>query len=74
MSTDQNVEDLRQMLQERADIGLAKYGVTTMRTDLTLRDWLQHALEETLDKAVYLRAAIRKLDDGVQSEKEVRCQ
>lgn len=61
--SDQNVEDLRQLLADRAAVGLKKYGVTTMRTDLSLRDWLQHALEEALDKAVYLRAAIRKIDD-----------
>lgn len=51
------------MLLERSQVGLKKYGVTTDRPDLNLRDWLQHALEETLDKAVYLRAAIRKLDE-----------
>ena len=64
VAPDQNVEDLRELLKRRAEIGLAKYGVTTMREDLDLRAWLQHALEETLDKAVYLRAAIRKLDGG----------
>ena len=28
-----------------------------------IRDWLQHALEETLDLANYLQAAISKLDE-----------
>lgn len=61
-SPDANVEKVREMLLRRSQVGLEKYGCTTERTDLNLRDWLQHALEETLDKAVYLQAAIDKLD------------
>ena len=61
---DPNVEALRAMLLERSVVGIKKYGVTTDRDDLTLRDWLQHSLEETLDNAVYLRAAIRRLDEN----------
>lgn len=49
-------------IRSRAEIGLQKYGVDMMRSDLSLRDWLQHALEETLDKAVYLQKAIMILD------------
>lgn len=59
---DSNVEAVRAMLLERSQVGIAKYGTTTDRDDLSLRDWLQHALEETLDKAVYLRAAIASID------------
>lgn len=61
-AADQNVEDLRELLKARAAVGLAKYGVTTMRDNLSVRDWLHHAIEETLDNAIYLRAAIRKID------------
>ena len=39
------------------------YGVTTDNNPLTLRAWLQHALEEALDMANYLQAAISKLDE-----------
>ena len=59
---DSNVEAIREMLLERSQVGIEKYGTTTDRGDLSLRDWLQHALEETLDKAVYLQAAISKID------------
>lgn len=62
MIVDSNVEAVRAMLLERSQVGIAKYGTTTDRDDLSLRDWLQHALEETLDKAVYLRAAIASID------------
>lgn len=63
-SSDTNVEDIRQALLERSKIGLKKYGVTTNRDDLALVDWLQHALEEALDQAVYLQAAINLIKRG----------
>jgi hypothetical protein len=46
-------------LQERAARGEKKYGVTMDRTDLTVREWLQHAQDELLDGAVYLEKLIR---------------
>lgn len=55
-------ENVIKQIRERAEFGLQKYGVDMMRTDLSLRDWLQHALEETLDQAVYLQKAIMILD------------
>ena len=42
----------------RADLGLAKYGVTLGRDDLTRAQWLQHAYEEALDMAAYLKRLI----------------
>lgn len=45
------------------DHGFAKkYGVTLERTDLNLRDWLQHAYEECLDQANYLKRSIVEID------------
>lgn len=61
-SPDSNVEKNREMLLQRSIVGLAKYGVTTDNNPLELREWLQHALEEALDMANYLQAAISKLD------------
>lgn len=45
-------------LQMRADTGLAKYGVTMERADLSTLDWLIHAQEEAMDLAVYLEKLI----------------
>lgn len=42
--------------------GMAKYGTSVADNPLGLRQWLQHALEECLDQAVYLRRAIAELD------------
>jgi hypothetical protein len=49
-------------LLARSQRGITKYGTTTDRTDLTLPQWLQHAYEEALDMAVYLKRAMRELD------------
>ena len=39
-----------------------KYGTTVAENPLSLRAWLNHAYEETLDKAVYLKRAIAEID------------
>ena len=49
-------------ITQRQLIGIKKYGTTVAENPLSLRDWLQHAYEETLDQAVYLRRAIAELD------------
>ena len=63
--TDPVVEAVRADMLERAAKGLAKYGVTLARTDLSLKDWLQHAYEECLDQAAYLKRAIMELGDDL---------
>lgn len=49
-------------IRDRSKKGYAKYGTTMTREDLSLRDWAQHALEEALDMAIYLKRIIRDLD------------
>lgn len=46
----------------RQQLGIAKYGTTVCANPLELRAWLQHAYEEHLDAAVYLRRAIAEID------------
>ena len=38
--------------------GIAKYGTTVEANPLSLEQWLQHAYEECLDQAVYLKKCI----------------
>ena len=45
-------------IQERAKIGLDKYGVTMERTDFDFVTWLIYLQEELLDAAVYLQRLI----------------
>lgn len=61
-SPDAIVEKNREMLLQRSKFGLQKYGTTIAENPLELRAWLQHALEEALDMANYLQAAISKID------------
>jgi hypothetical protein len=46
----------------RQQLGINKYGTTVADNNLSLREWLQHALEESLDQAIYLRRAIAEID------------
>lgn len=57
-------EEVCRDIRARRAAGRAKYGKTMERTDLSLRDWLQHALEECYDQAIYLRRAIRDMDEA----------
>lgn len=59
---DPNVIAVCDMLQNRAQVGLKKYGVDTTREDLTQIQWLKHAQEEALDLAVYLQRIITDLE------------
>jgi hypothetical protein len=47
-------------IQQRAEFGLAKYGVSLERTDLTRLQWLVHAQEEAMDLANYLEVLIQE--------------
>ena len=47
-------ESIVDMIRNRSELGLSKYGVSIDRTDLTTEDWIQHAIEEMLDGAQYL--------------------
>jgi hypothetical protein len=39
----------------RAEMGEKKYGVTLDREDLSIEDYIQHALEEHMDAILYLQ-------------------
>ena len=60
-----------QLIAERQARGIAKYGTTVSANPLTLRDWLQHALEESLDHAIYLKRAIEEIDNQPKQFKDV---
>ena len=54
--------DLCAEIAARQAKGIQKYGTTVADNPLALREWLQHALEEALDQAVYLKRAIAEID------------
>ena len=51
-------------IQERAAVGLKKYGTTMEREDFSKLDWLVYAQEEAMDLVVYLEKLIQ-LEQGV---------
>jgi NTP pyrophosphatase (non-canonical NTP hydrolase) len=63
MITDKIVEAVRADLLQRSQVGIKKYNTTLERTDLELKDWLQHAYEEALDMANYLKRSITELEN-----------
>lgn len=48
-------------ITRRQALGIEKYGQTVAENPLSLCEWLQHAYEETLDKAIYLKRAIEEM-------------
>lgn len=66
---DSIVFDVIKDIANRAEIGLKKYNTTMDREDLIASDWVQHAYEEALDMAIYLKR-LRK--DMLAMEEELR--
>jgi len=51
---DSVVYRIGQLLKTRSETGISKYGTTLDRTDLEVKQWIDHAIEEALDLALYL--------------------
>jgi hypothetical protein len=51
---DSIVEAVIKKFQQRSEFGIKKYGVTLDRTDLRVKDWIQHTQEELMDAILYL--------------------
>jgi hypothetical protein len=47
-------------IASRATLGKNKYNTTMERSDLTRKQWLQHAQDEAMDLAVYLEKLIQE--------------
>jgi hypothetical protein len=60
------VEAVREDLMVRSGKGFMKYGVLLSRTDIDLKGWLNHAYEEALDMANYLKRSIKELEKNEQ--------
>lgn len=58
ISADSVVETNRQLLLDRSNVGIQKYGVTLEKANLSEEAILQHALEEALDLANYLQTRL----------------
>jgi hypothetical protein len=47
-------------LISREKMGRAKYGTTVDKANLSEKEWMQHAYEEALDFAIYLKKMMSK--------------
>jgi DNA-directed RNA polymerase beta' subunit len=66
LTTDKIILEVIRDLNNRSIKGIKKYGITLERKDLTLKDWLQHAYEECLDQANYLKRSILELESNIE--------
>jgi len=48
-------------IKQRSAVGIAKYGTTLAREDLTTIEWLNHLQEELMDAINYIQALIEAL-------------
>lgn len=53
-------DEVCKKIQQRAEVGKAKYRVTMERSDLNLVEWLTHLQEELMDAAVYVQRLIEE--------------
>lgn len=60
-------------IQQRASVGLSKYGVGVDREDINLEGWLNHLQEELMDAAIYVERLRDKLrEDQVTTDDFMR--
>lgn len=58
---DANVQANIDMLRNRSEVGLKKYGIETSNAGLSAVQWMDHTIEELLDGANYLQACKRQV-------------
>jgi hypothetical protein len=63
LKTDSIVDGIVDQFIDRSRVGKAKYNTDLDRTDLSLSQWLQHAIEEHMDAVLYLQK-IKSTIDG----------
>ena len=64
-SDDTIIYEVAKLMRMRADKGKDTYGTTMDRDDLSTEQWLDHAIEEALDLAIYL-TKIKKDFEGLK--------
>lgn len=64
-SDDTIIYEVAALMRSRSQKGKQTYGTTMDRGDLNTEQWLNHAIEEALDLAIYL-TKIRKEFEGLK--------
>jgi hypothetical protein len=55
------VESVINQFKDRSKVGIAKYGVTLDREDLSTLEWIQHLQEELMDAVCYIERLKQEL-------------
>lgn len=58
-------------IERRQQLGNIKYGITVKDNPLELKEWLQHAYEEALDMAIYLKRSIYEIESQNKDNTEL---
>ena len=64
-------DEVCEKIQQRAEVGLKKYGTTMEREDFSDLDWMIYCQEELMDGAVYLQRMINNYRDMEASLEEL---
>ena len=67
LKTDSVVDSVVDKFIDRASLGKRKYGKDMDRSDLSLTEWLDHAIEEHMDAILYLEK-IKKVISGTKTK------
>ena len=62
MTEDPIVNKVIDQMVKRSNMGMIKYGKSIMDNNLSLSEWLTHAIEESLDQAIYMERIKYELD------------
>lgn len=69
-SGDSVVDSVIQKFLQRSTVGKEKYGVTLDRTDLSVKDWIQHAQEELMDGILYLEKLKQTISNSQKTQEK----
>lgn len=64
-------DEVCEKIQQRAEVGLKKYGTTMEREDFSDLDWMIYCQEELMDGAVYLQRMINNYRDALSELEEL---
>lgn len=60
------VESVIKQFKDRSEVGIAKYGVTLNRDDLSTLEWINHAQQEAMDFCLYLERLKQEFNNQKQ--------
>jgi len=69
---DSIVESVISQFKQRREVGIAKYGVTLDRKDLSTLDWINHAQQESMDFCLYLEKLKQEFTGNEIGLKEIK--